>query len=80
MTTNWKSGNVWLVLLAFVERISKKTNIRSSPSLPRFHSLSSEQFQGSFTTSKIANYTTGLVTRIQLYPDRPFHTAFVVKE
>lgn len=24
MTTNWKSGKVWLVLLAFVERISKK--------------------------------------------------------
>lgn len=23
MTTNWKSGKVWLVLLAFVERISK---------------------------------------------------------
>lgn len=23
VTTNWKSGNVWLVLLAFVERISK---------------------------------------------------------
>lgn len=44
MTTNWKSGKVWLVLLAFVERTSKKPTSgqpHACPIFPAWHPCSS---------------------------------------